>query len=229
MSRVELVIFDMDGLMLDTETVAKRAWQEIGKVYNYDISEEFLLGLLGMNKKSVAGEFRKQFGEDFPFDDIYIEQGKCVNRIIEEEGLGIKEGLTELLDYLTENKIKKAVATSSIRERAEKLLSIAGVLDKYDRVICGDEVTKGKPDPEIFLTACEKLNVNPKNAVVLEDSERGLEAAVAGGIRCILVPDLVEPSEKHTKLAYSKVKSLTEVMDLTDLFDNIVQAIAKVV
>ncbi|GIM28802.1 hydrolase [Clostridium polyendosporum] len=218
MSKVELVIFDMDGLMFDTETLAKRAWQETGKIYNYDISQEFLLGLLGMNKKSIAEEFRKEFGENFPFDEIYIEQGKCVSRIIEEEGLGVKEGLRELLDYLTEKKIKKAVATSSIRERAEKLLSIAGVLDKYDRVICGDEVTKGKPDPEIFVTVCKKLDVDPANAIVLEDSERGLEAAVAGGIRCIMVPDLVEPSEKHTKLAHSKVKNLIEVINLTDLF-----------
>lgn len=218
MSKIELVIFDMDGLMFDTEALTKRAWQEIGRVHDYDISKEFLLSLLGMNKKSISGEFKKSFGEDFPFDDMYVEQGQCVGRIIEEEGLGVKNGLVELLDYLTENGIKKAVATSSIRERAQKLLSIAGVLDKFDRVICGDEVTKGKPDPEIFLTVCKKLDVDPSNAIVLEDSERGLEAAVAGGIRCILIPDLVEPSEKHTKLAHSKVKDLIEVIKLEGLF-----------
>lgn len=218
MGKIELVIFDMDGLMLNTEALTIKAWQEIGKLYNYDISKEFLLGLLGMNKKSIAAQFQKNFGDKFSFDYMYSEQGKCINRIIEEEGLGVKKGLNELLDYLTRNKIKKAVATSSARERAEKLLSKAGVLDNYDKVICGDEVTKSKPDPEIFLTACEKLNVDPSNAIVLEDSERGLEAAVAGGMRCILVPDLVEPSEKYVKLAHSKVKSLIEVMNLKDLF-----------
>ncbi|WP_010240686.1 HAD family hydrolase [Clostridium arbusti] len=218
MSKIELVIFDMDGLMFNTEELTIRAWQEIGKLYNYDISKEFLLGLLGMNKKSIEAQFKKYFGDKFFFDYMYSEQDKCLNRIIDKEGLGVKKGLNELLDYLTKNEIKKAVATSSARERAEKLLSKAGVLDNYDKVICGDEVTKSKPDPEIFLTACKKLNVDPGNAIVIEDSERGLEAAIAGGIKCILVPDMIEPSERYVKLAHSKVKSLMEVMNLKELF-----------
>jgi HAD superfamily hydrolase (TIGR01509 family) len=218
MDKIELVIFDMDGLMFDTETLAKRAWQQVGSEHNYEISDEFLLGLLGRNKKSIEQEFKKGFGEDFDFNDMYSKQGKCMNNYIEEEGLGIKKGLIEILDFLTEKKIKKAVATSSIRERAEKLLSIAGVLDKFDSVICGDEVTKSKPDPEIFLTVCKKLNVDPSNALVLEDSERGLEAAIAGRIRCIIVPDLVEPSEQHIRSAHAKVANLIEVMNKSDLF-----------
>jgi HAD superfamily hydrolase (TIGR01509 family) len=221
MDRIELVIFDMDGLMFDTEALTKRAWQEVGKVHNYDIPMQFLLGLLGMNRVSISNQFKTVFGQDFPFDDMYAEQGKCVARIIEEEGLGIKKGLTELLEYLQANNIKKAVATSSSRERASKLLKIAGVFEKFDRVICGDEVTKGKPDPEIFLTVCKKLDVEPENAIVLEDSERGLEAAVAGGMRCILVPDLVEPSEEHVKKAYAKVADLIEVINLKELFEEI--------
>ncbi|WP_026882650.1 HAD family hydrolase [Clostridium akagii] len=217
MSKIELVIFDMDGLMFNTEVLTIRAWKETGKLYNYSISNEFLLGLLGMNKKSIQAQFEKCFGDDFSFDFMYSEQGKCINKIIDTEGLGIKKGLNELLSYLTENKIKKAVATSSSRERAENLLSIAGVLDKYDEVICGDEVTKSKPDPEIFLTACKKSKVHPDNAIVLEDSERGLEAAVAAKIRCVLIPDLVEPSKNHVKLAYSKVISLMDVISLKNL------------
>lgn len=214
MNEVKLAIFDMDGLMFDTEMLTKRAWMEIGKTYNYDITLDFLLGLLGMNKTSISNRFKSIHGEEFPFDKLYVEQGKVVNRIIEEEGLGVKEGLIELLDFLDEKGIKKAVATSSSRERAERLLSIAGILDRFDRVICGDEVTKGKPDPEIFLTVCKKLDVEPKEAIVFEDSERGLEAAVAGGIKCVIIPDLVEPSEKHVGLAYAKLKNLLEVIDL---------------
>lgn len=216
MDGVKLAIFDMDGLMFDTEALTKRAWQEIGKIYNYDITMDFLLGLLGMNKVSISGQFKKIYGQDFPFDELYIEQGKTVSRIIEEEGLGIKEGLVELLNFLDKKKIKKAVATSSSRERAERLLSIAGVLDRFDGIICGDEVTKGKPDPEIFLTVCKKLNIEPKDAIVFEDSERGLEAAVAGGIKCILIPDLVEPSDKNVNLAFAKLNSLMEVINLSN-------------
>lgn len=214
MREIKLVIFDMDGLMFDTEVVSKRAWREVGKLNNYDITQEFLLTLLGRNKKSVEEEFKKLFGDDFPFDSMYSKQGKHANSIIENEGLGIKEGLIELIDHLKEKKIKIAVATSTSRDRAEKLLSLAGVLDKFDKILCGDEVTKSKPDPEIFLTVCENLDVEPCNALVLEDSEKGLEAAVAGGIKCIVVPDLVEPSEKHVSMAHSKVKSLKEVIEM---------------
>lgn len=218
MNKTELVIFDMDGLMFNTEELTIKSWQEVGKLHNYNIPKEFLLGLLGMNKKSIALQFQKYFNDKFRFEYMYNEHEKFLDKIIDKSGLGVKKGLNELLEYLTENQIKKAVATSSARERTEKFLSKAGILNSYDEVVCGDEVTESKPNPEIFLKACKKLNVNPSNAIVLEDSERGLEAAIAGGIKCILVPDLVEPSEKHSKLAYAKVKNLSEIINLKKLF-----------
>ncbi|QAA34846.1 HAD family hydrolase [Clostridium manihotivorum] len=221
MSKIELVIFDMDGLMFDTEIVSKRAWKEAGKLYDYDISMEFALGLIGMNRNSIAKHFKENFGEEFPFEEIYMQHGKFIDKIIEEEGLGIKKGLVDILEFLEKNNIKKAVATSSSRDRAAKLLKLAGIYDKFDKIICGDEVTKGKPDPEIFLTACNKLEVAPDKAIVLEDSVRGLEAAVAGCIRCVLVPDLVEPSEEHVRKAYAKVADLIEVINLKELFEEI--------
>lgn len=214
MKEIELVIFDMDGLMFDTEVVAKRAWRETAKANNYNITHEFFLTLIGRNKKAVEMEFKKLFGEEFPFDDIYVQQGKQASSIIENEGLKIKEGLIELLSVLKEKKVKIAVATSTSRDRTNKLLSLAGISEKFDKILCGDEVTNGKPDPEIFLTVCKKLNVSPEKALVLEDSEKGVEAAAAGKIKCIVVPDLIEPSEKHVKLAHSKVKSLKEVVNM---------------
>ncbi|MHC1682142.1 MAG: HAD family hydrolase [Clostridiaceae bacterium] len=214
MKKFELVIFDMDGLMFDTELISKRAWKDIGKLNNFEVSDEFLLGLLGRNGKAIELQFKGLFGEEFPFAELYKAKELRADDIIEEEGLVKKEGLIELIDYLKANDFKIAVATSSSREKAHRLLSIAGVLEKFDKVLCGDEISKGKPDPEIFLTVCQKLDVEPSKAIVLEDSERGLEAAVAGGIACVLIPDLVEPSEKHVSLAHSKVKSLKEIIEI---------------
>lgn len=218
MNKIELVIFDMDGLIFNTEELTIKSWQEAGKLNNYNISKEFLLSLLGMNKKSIKLQFEKYFNDKFEFEYMYNEHERFLNKIIDEGGLRTKKGLNELLGYLTENKIKKAVATSSSRKRTEKFLSKAGILNIYDGIVCGDEVTESKPNPEIFLKTCKKLNVKPSNAIVLEDSERGLEAAISGGIKCILIPDLVEPSKRHSKLAYAKVKNLSEIIDLRKLF-----------
>ena len=214
MKNIELVIFDMDGLMLDTESVSKKAWMLIGELNNYNITYEFLLSLIGKNRKSVELAFKNHFGEDFPFAYLYELKEIKASQFIVNEGLRIKEGLIELIDYLIKNEIKIAVATSSYKKKAYKLLKMAGVFHLFNKVLCGDEILKGKPNPEIFLTICQDLKVKPSKALVLEDSQSGLEAAVAGGITCIIVPDLVEPSEKHVKLAYSKVKNLKEVIKI---------------
>jgi HAD superfamily hydrolase (TIGR01509 family) len=126
----------------------------------------------------------------------------------------IKTGLFELLDTLDNLGIKKAVATSTARAKAEIILSKAGMLNRFDTIICGDEITSGKPEPEIFLKACERLNVSTEDTVVLEDSEMGLLAAHRGGIKCIIIPDIKPPSAQHEKHAFKKVMSLTEVKDM---------------
>jgi HAD superfamily hydrolase (TIGR01509 family) len=157
---------------------------------------------------------KKYFGEDFPYEKVRNERFADSDKLMLEKGVPIKEGLFELLECLEGLGIKKVVATSTARDRAEWLLSTAGVLKRFDTIICGDEITKGKPEPEIFLKACEKMNVDPKDAVVLEDSEPGLLAASRGKIKCILVPDLVQHPEEIEKLACAKVKSLLEVREL---------------
>ncbi|MEQ8154241.1 MAG: HAD family phosphatase [Clostridiaceae bacterium] len=214
MNNIELVIFDMDGLMFDTEVVSERAWYEAAKIHGYEVKRELFLSFIGMNVKSIGEKFKSVYGEEFPFEDVNRYHKGRMDSLLEEEGLRNKKGLIELLDYLDEKKIRKAVATSTSRERATRLLSEGSVLERFDAVICGDEVKKGKPDPEIFLKACSKLGVNTENAVVLEDSERGLLAASAGNIKCIVIPDLGKPSEENKGLAYSIEDSLYDVINL---------------
>jgi HAD superfamily hydrolase (TIGR01509 family) len=213
MKKVKLAIFDMDGLMFDTERVALNSWLKAGQVCGYDITEKIILEFAGRNKFDIGLIFKKYFGEDFPYERVRAERFADSDKLLEKE-VPIKEGLFELLDYLDELGIRKVVATSSGRDRAEWLLSTAGILNRFDTIICGDEITKGKPEPEIFLKACEKMNVDPKDAVVLEDSEPGLLAASRAKIKCILVPDLVQHPEEIEKLACTKVKNLLEVREL---------------
>jgi HAD superfamily hydrolase (TIGR01509 family) len=214
MKKVKLVIFDMDGLMFDTERLALNSWQIAGQVCGYNITEKIILEFAGRNKVDIGLIMKKYFGEDFPYEKVRDERFADSDKLMLEKGVPVKEGLFELLDYLEELGIKKVVATSSGRDRANWLLSSAGVLNRFDTIICGDEITKGKPEPEIFLKACEKMDVDPKDAVVLEDSEPGLLAASRANIKCILVPDLVQHPEEIEKLACAKTKSLLEVREL---------------
>lgn len=211
MSEIKLIIFDMDGLMFDTEKIAIATWIKAGEAHGYKITEQHILECIGLNKRSTTVLLKKTFGEDFPYEDLYNTRVNYTAEILEKSGVPVKEGLYELLDYLEEKGLKKAVATSTSRDRAIDLLTKAKIVNRFDTILCGDEVTKGKPDPEVFLKVCEKLNVKPAEALVLEDSEMGLLAAHAAGIKCIVIPDLKVPSKENEKLAHAILKSLIEV------------------
>lgn len=213
MSKLKLIIFDMDGLMFDTEKIGVSTWIKAGETHGYQITEQHVLRIIGLNKQSSMSVFKELFGDSFPYEDLYNTRVTSALEIIEKNGVPIKEGLYELLEYLEEKGLKKAVATSTSRERAVSLLSKAGILNRFDTILCGDEVTNGKPNPEIFLKVCEKLNVNPDEALVLEDSEMGLLAAHAAGIKCIVIPDLKKPSEENEKIAHAIFKSLIELKE----------------
>lgn len=124
----------------------------------------------------------------------------------------MKEGLAELLTYLKAHDYKTVVATSSTRDRVDRILAQTGLIDYFDGSVCGDEVERGKPDPDIFLKACRKADVPPAQALVLEDSETGIEAAHSAGIPVICVPDMKYPAEEFAKKTYGIAESLSQVL-----------------
>ncbi|CDM69706.1 putative hydrolase [Clostridium bornimense] len=211
---VELVIFDMDGLMFDTERVAKRAWKAAGDKFGYKLEGELFDSFLGRNIVSVKNIIVDTYGESCPIDDIIKEVKYIENKIVDDEGLVVKDGLYDLLNYLKKLNIKIAVATSSRRERAKKLLTLAKIENEFDYIICGDEVTKSKPDPEIFLKVAEKLNCSPENCIVMEDSRQGIQAAKNAGMRPIMVPDLLDADEETSTRLYKKIKHLGEAINI---------------
>lgn len=211
--KIELVIFDMDGLMFDTETVSREAWKIAGREVNLPVDNELFSKILGTNSSYINKTFMDHFGENSCYKDLIYRRNIIVDELIDKNGLRAKKGLKELLSYLKDNNIKRAVATSTSRERAIKLLTLGGVVNEFDYVICGDEVTKSKPDPEIFLKVAQKLNVTPKNCVVLEDSRFGVYAAKNAGMNPIMVPDLLEPDEELLGMIYNKATDLEKVID----------------
>ena len=211
MKKVDAIIFDMDGVLIDSERISFRCYQEVFKEYDYKIDEEFYVKFIGTNVKSIKARMEEEYGADFPFDTIYKKKAKLALEIVDKNGVIIKPGVHELLDYLNKENYKIAVATSTRRERALQLLEEAKIKDKVNYVICGDQVENSKPNPEIFLKAAEGLNVNPEKCIVIEDSDAGITAAHAAKMIGIHVPDMKFLEDDTKELAFKICDNLMDV------------------
>lgn len=206
------IIFDMDGLMIDSERVTYNEYVKKLHILGHDdFTEEIYKNCLGKNKQGICQVFIDHYGEDFPmaevWDDVHVWIDESLRKHVPK-----KKGLDQLLEYLKANNYKTIVATSSGRKRVDEILENANIVDYFDNSICGDEVNKGKPNPEIFLTACQKLGVKPEEALVLEDSEAGILAAYDGHIDVICVPDMKYPSDEFASKTTKIVNSLEDVI-----------------
>ena len=210
---IKAIIFDMDGLMIDSERVTFECYQERLKDMNLTMDEEFYKTLLGKPLKGIYQRFYDVYGNDFPIEDVIKDVHALMAKRFETEGVPIKTGLKSLLEYLKENNYKTIVATSSNRDRVDTILSQAQITDYFDDSICGDEVTKGKPNPEVFLKSCQKLDVNVDEAIVLEDSEAGIQASYDAGIKVICIPDMKYPEKQYEEKTFKILKDLNDVTE----------------
>lgn len=208
---IKAIIFDMDGLMIDSERVTFECYQERLKDMNLTMDEEFYKTLLGKPIKGIYQRFYDVYGNDFPIETVIQDVHQLMAERFETEGVPVKKGLVELLHYLKDNNYKTIVATSSNRNRVDKILAQAKITKFFDDSICGDEVTKGKPNPEVFLKSCQKLGVNTDEAIVLEDSEAGIQASYDANIKVICIPDMKYPEKQYEEKTFKILKDLTEV------------------
>ena len=208
---IKAIIFDMDGLMIDSERVTFECYQERLKDMNLTMDEEFYKTFLGKPIKGIYQRFYDVYGNDFPIQNVIQDVHQLMAERFETEGVPVKKGLVELLHYLKDNNYKTIVATSSNRDRVDKILAQAKITEFFDDSICGDEVTKGKPNPEVFLKSCQKLGVNVDEAIVLEDSEAGIQASYDANIKVICIPDMKYPEKQYEEKTFKILKDLTEV------------------
>ena len=208
------VIFDMDGLMIDSERVTFECYNEILADTNRSMPIDFYKKFLGRHRDVCAKILQEEYGDGPDVKRMAAQVHEMLEKIFKEDGVPIKQGLIELLTYLRENKFKTIVATSSDRERVDTILEQSGLVEYFDGSVCGNEVTESKPNPEIFLKACHKAGCEPSEAYVLEDSEMGIEAAYAAGIDCIVVPDMKYPEDEYAKKSRWIVGSLYEAMEI---------------
>lgn len=214
----KLVIFDMDGLLFDTERPSFRALQEVVVKRGYSFTMDHYKQLIGIPDRESDVVLQKMYGDDFPFHVILEEYHERLKRILVEEGVSVKPGALQLLEELEERGLKKCIASSSARKTIEGYLKRTGLEDRFDFYISGNEVKKGKPHPDIFIEACKIAGEPVESALVLEDSLNGLKAACSAGIRCVMVPDLIDPTDEMRDKAYKIVSDLEEVIGLLDTF-----------
>lgn len=213
MRTIDAVIFDMDGVLIDSERISFKCFQEVFKEYNYEIDEPFYLRVIGRNFEGIKALMVEEYGDDFPFDIIYRKKADLAHEITNKNGVIVKPGVHELLDYLNKEKYKIAVASSTRKERVLELLEEAEIKDKVDYIIGGDQVENSKPNPEIFLKAAKGLDIKPENCMVIEDSDAGITAAHAAKMIGIHVPDMKFLEEETKDLAFKICGSLSEVKE----------------
>lgn len=210
---IKAVIFDMDGLMIDSERATYECYVKVLEKLGLSMSEEFYKTLLGKTIKTCYKLMYAEYGNDFPMDQVLTDVHDLLNERFHKEGIPKKKGLMDLLTYLKDNHYLTIVATSSGRSRVDDILSLAHITSYFNDSICGDEVTNGKPNPEVFLKACEKLSVQPNEAIILEDSEAGIQAAHNASIPVICIPDMKYPESEFEVLTERIYQSLYDVID----------------
>lgn len=193
------IIFDMDGLMINSEEVTFEGYVELCARRGCKLSRETYLNCLGKPVAQIWQVFYDAFGNDFPAPEIMKENHIRMAAQFAAQGVPLKPGLIELLQYLKTNDYKTCVATSSTRDRVDTILAQAKIAKYFDASICGNEVEKGKPDPEIFIKASRKLELPVEQCLVLEDSEMGIQAAYDGHIPVVCIPDMKYPEYRNMK------------------------------
>jgi HAD superfamily hydrolase (TIGR01509 family) len=207
----QAVIFDMDGLMLDTEPLAARAWDEAAGAVGTRFDPTLARRMIGHNFHDCERLLRAECPAGYPVDAILSRWHAAYDAIVERDGLVMKPGVHELIDWLDARGIVRAVATSTRRDRAHAKLTRTALLPRFAALVGGDEIARGKPAPDIYFEAARRLGAAPARCVVLEDSEPGVRGALAAGMMPIMVPDLLPPTAELLAFGIVVHASLHEV------------------
>lgn len=213
MSKKYNIIFDMDGLMFDTERVFIQAWDYAGEKIGIGKAGYMVYKTLGMNIAAANKIWREEFGERYQQEELRKHTKDFLQEYYAKNKVPVKKGLYILLEYLKKTGYRLAVASSSPRWEVEKHLKDAGITEFFEGIVCGDMVEKSKPNPEIYEKACQMLGVELETCLALEDSKNGLLAAYRAGCKPVMVPDLWQPDEETESILFQKFENLEQVKE----------------
>lgn len=210
--KIKGVISDMDGVILDTEKLYVRFWCEAANFYDYPMERSHALSIRSMARPLAIERLKSYFGEDFDYYAVHSKRIELMDKYIEENGIEAKPGAELLLAYLKENGYRVALATATGYERTKEYLERLGLFKYFDEIVCTAMVECGKPAPDIYLYAAEKLGLRPQECVALEDSQNGIKSASSAGCKTVMVPDLDEPADEIKPLLYDVADGLVDVI-----------------
>ncbi|MCC8074154.1 MAG: HAD family phosphatase [Clostridiales bacterium] len=206
-------VFDMDGLLIDTERISMTAWKKAGEMLNIPNADSIGIECIGMNGASVKALLKDRLKSEQAVHKYLSLCTEIYNEIL-SDGIPVKAGAKEILEYLKSNGFEIALATSTSFKRATDNMQKCGLISFFDEIVTGDSVLKGKPDPEIYLTACKKINKKPNECFAFEDSKNGILSAVTAGCKTIMIPDLWQGDEKTDKLLFAKCDTLLKALEI---------------
>ena len=213
------VLFDMDGVVLDTEKLYARFWREAAQEQGYTMSYEQALGMRSLNDEAGQAKLEEYYGPGVSRQRFRQIRIRRMDAYTDVHGVDPKDGIFRLLDYLDAHGIKKAITTSSPVERVEKYLKPLGLFDRFDRICSGHQVPKGKPELDIYLYGAASLGLDPEACLALEDSYTGILSAHRAGCMTVMIPDLDQPDQRSLELLMAKADGLEDVAALISMVD----------
>ena len=208
------ILFDMDGLVLDSEFLYTRFWREAAHALGYPMTPEQSYGMRSLGKKRGQPYLESLFGPAVDYATLRSKRIELMDAYVEQHGIAPKPGIYELLDYLEESGIPAAIASSSPMDAIEKHLSAVNLLHRFRKLCSAHGIPNGKPAPDIYLLAAAELGLKPEECLALEDSPTGIQSAYRAGCLSVMIPDLDQPGEETEALLFAKADSLTDIIDI---------------
>ena len=208
------VLFDMDGLVLDTEKLYTRFWMEAAADMGYPMTHEQALGMRSLNRGAGQARLEEYFGPGISYTEVRSHRVELMDAFIQRNGIEAKPGIRELLDHLKQKGIACAIVSSSPMENIRRHLASHDLLDRFDRLCSGYEVPKGKPEPDIYLYGASVLDLKPEECLALEDSPTGILSAYRAGCLPIMIPDQDQPDRQTKEKLYAQADSLLDIISL---------------
>ena len=210
---MKAVVFDMDGVLFDTETLCQDSWMAIAEERGLPGMAEIFPQCIGLNANDSKQVVLRAYGQDFAYEEFRQQASVWFWDYIEKNGLPVMPGVREILEWLKEHNWKVGLASSTRRSSVENHLEQAGLRDYFQTVVTGDMVEHSKPQPDIYLMACRELGVAPEEAFAIEDSPNGIRSAHAARMTPLMVPDMIAPDEEMKRLSSRIFDSLLDVME----------------